>query len=254
MGLLDDKVIAVTGAASGIGAAIAEICLREGAHVAAGIHERKISWEPPEGSADRRRVIPIDAASATSVREAVSEIVAWKGRIDGLVCAAGLLRTGLLVAQDPLEGDEVIDVNLMGAVRAARAALPVMSRQRAGVLLFVSSVAALRPSRGQALYAASKAAIEGLTRAIAVEAGGRGVRALCLRPGPVDTEMLAATLALAPDLGESVPLGRVGKPSEIAEVAAFLLSDRASYLTGVVVPVEGGWTASASATGRARPR
>ena len=117
-------------------------------------------------------------------------------------------------------------------------------RQRSGAILNVSSVAAARPSKGQSVYAATKGALEALTRAVAVEYGRKGIRCHCLRPGPVDTDMFAATKALA---GEEVlariPLQRFVTPEEVAAFAVFLLSDRASAVTGAVVTIDGGYAA-----------
>ena len=123
-----------------------------------------------------------------------------------------------------------------------RTLLPVMMRARTGVLLNVSSVAAARPTRGQSVYAATKGAVESLTRALALEYAAKGVRVLCLRPGPVDTDMLAGTRAIAgAELLARIPLGRVATPAEVAEHAAFLLSDRAAFATGTVHVVDGGY-------------
>lgn len=238
--MLSGRTIVVTGATGGLGRALVQVCAAHGASVAAGYRGEALDFGP------NTLPVPLDVTRDDDVSAAIRQVLAWRGRIDGWVSAAGVLRTGLVVGSDPGDDAAVLDVNLGGALRCARAVLPVMVRQRGGVLVHVSSVAAERPTRGQAVYAASKAALEGLTRALAVEVGGRGVRVVCVRPGPMDTPMLAGARALAPDLAGAVPLRRVATAAEVAEVVAFALSDRAAYVTGTVIPVEGGWTANGS--------
>lgn len=237
--MLAGKVVVVTGAGGGLGSAVVRAAHAHGAHVIAG-HRRPMVL--PDGVLP----VPVDVTDDDSVNRLARAALDAHGRIDGWVQAAGVLRTGLLLAAEPAVETEQLDVNLVGAIRCARAALAPMVRQRSGVLLFVSSVAAERPTRGQAVYAATKAALEGLTRGLAVEVGGRGVRVACVRSGPMDTPMLDGARAVAPELAAGVPLRRVASPDEVAEVLCFLLSDRASYVTGSVIPVEGGWTVSGS--------
>jgi 3-oxoacyl-[acyl-carrier protein] reductase len=136
----------------------------------------------------------------------------------------------------------VVRTNVIGPLACARAVIPAMLRQRSGVILNVSSVAAERPVRGQSVYAATKGALESLTRALAVEYGRKGIRCHCIRPGPVDTEMFAATKALAEDeVLERVPLKRFVQPDEVAQFAVFLLSDRAAAITGSIHAIDGGF-------------
>src|SRR5204862_5391917 len=132
--------------------------------------------------------------------------------------------------------------NVLGPLACARAVLPSMLAQKKGVILFIGSVAASRPVRGQAAYATTKSSVEALTRAIAVEYGRKGIRALCLRPGAVATDMLEATRTMAEDeIVSRIPVRRIAEPLEIAKVATMLLSLDAAYVNGAVVDVDGGY-------------
>jgi 3-oxoacyl-[acyl-carrier protein] reductase len=137
---------------------------------------------------------------------------------------------------------EQLDVNLLGPILCVQAALGVFLEQRSGVILNISSVAAIRPARGQAVYAASKGGLESLTRALAVEYARKGIRVHGIRPGPVDTRMMESTAALAEaEVISRIPLGRLGRPEEIADLAVFLLSDRATFVTGSIHTIDGGY-------------
>jgi 3-oxoacyl-[acyl-carrier protein] reductase len=244
--MLADRRVVITGASGGIGRAIALACAREGAVVGIGHHrstERATALLAEiEALGRRAHLLPFDVTDASAVNAAAAAFAEREGRIDAWVSSAGVCLPGLLVTEDDSRIRTQIDVNLLGPVFAARAALPFMLRQRAGVLLHVGSVASARPARGQAVYAATKGAVEALTRALAVEYAKKGIRALCLVPGAVDTGMLAGTLALAEEeVTARIPLRRVATPEEVAEAAVFLLSDRARYMTGVSVPVDGGY-------------
>lgn len=244
--LLPDRRIVVTGAAGGIGRAIALACAREGAVIGIG-HRRSVEAAGAlrgeiEALGGRAHLLSMDVTDPLEVTAAATTFANLEGRIDAWVSCAGVCHPGLLATEDDGRIHEQIDVNLLGPIFAARAALPHMLRQRGGVLLFIGSVAASRPARGQAVYAATKGAVESLTRALAVEYAKKGVRALCLVPGAVDTAMLRGTLALAEDEVKSrIPLQRVATAGEVAETAVFLLSDRASYMTGSTVAVDGGY-------------
>ena len=250
-GLLEGKRIAVTGASRGIGRAIALTAAREGAAVAvlyrtraeAAAEVAKTIEDDHGGTAvhlafDHCEFDTIDL-SVGAVADALGGLDAWVG------CGSEVLE-GLFVTSDAERLRRQLDVALVGPMLAARAAIERMMRphdgRRGGVLLFIGSVAAARPARGQAAYAAAKGGIESLTRALAVEYAKKGIRALCLRPGAVDTDMLEATRALAEsELEARIPLKRVATPEDVAEHAVFMLSDRASYATGSVVTVDGGY-------------
>lgn len=244
--LLADKRIVVTGAGRGIGRAIALACAREGAVV--GVNYRRseaeakaLVGELAASPAGRAHLCPFDVTEPAAIADAVAGFVAKEGRIDGWVNNAAVNHPALLATVDDARIRAQLDTNLLGPIFATRAVLRIMLAQRSGVILNVSSVAAVRPARGNSVYAASKGGLESFTRAIAVEYAKKGIRALCLRPGAVDTDMLRATMDLAEaEVLARIPLRRVASPAEIAELAVFLLSDRASYLTGSEYGADGG--------------
>jgi 3-oxoacyl-[acyl-carrier protein] reductase len=185
--------------------------------------------------------VKCDVADRESVAEAVSTAAGEHGPIELMVYAAGITRDGLMLRMADRDWDDVIDTDLGGAWSAARAVLPGMARGRFGRLLFVGSVVGLSGSAGQANYAAAKAGLVGLARSLAREYAGRGITANVLAPGLVDTAMTASlTDVQRADIVGRTPLGRAATVDEIAAVASFLVSDDASYVTGAVVPVDGG--------------
>ncbi|WP_437650849.1 SDR family NAD(P)-dependent oxidoreductase [Sorangium sp. So ce362] len=246
--LLEGKRVVVTGASRGLGRAIALACAREGA-AGVGIGYRERASEAADVAAaveaargGRALALGFDVADEAAVAAAVARFEAEVGPIDGWVNGAGVVAPGLLVTGDVAQIRAQIETNLLGPLLCARAVLPRMMRRKRGVVLNVSSVAAVRPARGQAAYAAAKGGIEALTRALAVEYARKGIRVVCLRPGPVDTDMLGGTRALAgEEIVARVPQQRIAAPGEIADYAAFLLSDRAAYVTGAVASVDGGY-------------
>jgi 3-oxoacyl-[acyl-carrier protein] reductase len=240
--MLEGKRIIVTGASRGIGRAIALACAGAGARIGINVHrsegEARALCEEIGASAV---LLPFDVADSAAVAVAFELFARETGGIDALVNNAAINLPALLVSSTDEEIDAMLRTNLRGPIVCTRAAIPTMLRQRSGAILNVSSVAAERPSRGQAVYAATKGGIESLTRAVAVEYGRKGIRCHCIRPGAVDTEMIGTTKALAEDeVLDRIPLRRMATPEEIASLAVFLLGDSAGYITGSVHTIDGG--------------
>jgi len=226
--------VLVTGGNRGIGLAIARAFADAGDNVV--ITHR--SGEPPEGLQGVRCEVT-DSASVDAAFTAAEEILG--GPVEVLVANAGITRDTLLMRMSDDDFDSVIDTNLAGAFRCARRAATGMIRKRRGRIVLISSVVGLYGSPGQANYAASKAGLVGLARSISRELGGRGITANVVAPGFIETEMTAvlpeeqkkAYLA-------SIPAGRFATPEEVASVVRFVAGDDAAYITGAVIPVDGG--------------
>jgi 3-oxoacyl-[acyl-carrier protein] reductase len=238
--------VAVTGASRGIGRAIALGCGRAGATVGVGYRaSREAAGEvcrAIEAEGGRAHAFAIDLASQESVAGAIAEVDAALGGLDGFVSNAAMHVAGPLVAADPDALARLVATNVLGPILCAREVAARMMARRRGVLLFVGSVAASRPARGQAAYAATKGSLEALTRALAVEYARKGLRTACIRPGAVDTDMLSATKHLAEDeIVARVPMRRLASPDEIARLAVFLLGDGGAYVNGAIVDVDGGY-------------
>ncbi len=245
MGLLEGKVAIVTGATRGIGRAIALKYASEGADVAftyRSQHEAAASLvEELEALGVRTKAYASDAASFDDAHTVVDDVRESFGHIDILVCNAGVTRDGLMMRMSEDQWDTVIDTNLKSAFNFVHACTPVMARQRGGSIICMSSVVGLSGNAGQCNYAASKAGLVGLVKSIAKEMGPRGIRANCIAPGFIATDMTAALPdATRSEWEKQIPLRRGGTPDDVAGVALFLASDLAGYVTGQVVSCCGG--------------
>jgi NAD(P)-dependent dehydrogenase (short-subunit alcohol dehydrogenase family) len=227
------RVVLVTGGARGIGLACAQRFAALGDRVAVTYN----SSPPPEGLFG----VQCDVTAASSVDAAFAAVEAHFGPVEVLVSNAGITKDGLLLKMSEESFTSVIDTNLTAAYRVAKRATPSMLRARSGRIILVSSVVGLLGSAGQANYAASKAGLVGLARSLARELGSRSITVNVVAPGPVETDMTAALgdKRLA-ELTDAVPLGRMASPDEIAGVITFLASPDAAYITGAVIPVDGG--------------
>jgi 3-oxoacyl-[acyl-carrier protein] reductase len=240
------RIAIVTGASRGIGRAVALDLAGRGLDVAVGFHRDQAAAAGTvaaiEAAGRRAVAVQADVADPDQVARLFEAVDRSLGMVDVLVASAGVTRDGLLGASEPGDLAAILDVNLGGIVHCCRHAARRMISGRRGVITLVSSVAAQRPGRGQSLYAASKGAVESLTRALAVELAPRNVRVNAVAPGVIETAMTDDLRALAPDeLTRRVLLRRLGQPEEVARVIGFLCSDDASYVTGQVWNVDGGF-------------
>jgi 3-oxoacyl-[acyl-carrier protein] reductase len=184
---------------------------------------------------------PSDAASFEDAHAVVEDVKATFGRIDVLVNNAGITRDGLMMRMDEAAWDAVIDTNLKSAFNFIHACTPVMARQRGGSIINMSSVVGIAGNAGQCNYAASKAGLIGLTKSFTKEMGPRGIRANCIAPGFIATDMTdALPEAMRADLEKQIPMRRGGTPEDVAGVALFLASDMSAYVTGQVISCCGG--------------
>jgi NAD(P)-dependent dehydrogenase (short-subunit alcohol dehydrogenase family) len=229
-----ERVALVTGGSRGIGLACARRLAAEGYRVAVTY----LTSAPPQGLFG----VKCDVTSAADVDRAFTEVSEhFGGPVEVLVSNAGVTRDGLLLRMSEDDFTSVIDANLTASYRVAKRAARDMLRARKGRILLMSSVVALLGSAGQANYAASKAGLVGLARSLARELGSRGITVNVVAPGLVATDMTAELGAKRLDeLSAAIPLGRIASPDEIAGVVAFLASPDAAYISGAVIPVDGG--------------
>jgi len=238
---LSGRVALVTGSTRGIGRAIAESLHAAGAAV--GIVGRSVetAQEVARAIGERTAGFGCDVTNADTVRAAISACEGSLGPIDILVNNAGVTRDNLLVRLTDAEWDEVLAANLKGAFVATQAVIRGMMKRRWGRVINITSIVGLTGNKGQANYAASKAGLIGFTKSVAKEYAGRGVLANCVAPGFIDTDMTTALPdAIRAALLESIPLGRLGAPADIAGAVLFLASDFGAYITGQTLVVDGG--------------
>ena len=240
MKLLEGKVALVTGAGRGIGKAIALRYAEEGANVAftdLAINEAvEETIKEIEALGVKAKAYASNAANFDETHEVVKQVVDDFGRIDILVNNAGITKDGLMMRMSEAQWDAVINVNLKSAFNFIHAVTPVMAKQRSGSIINMSSVVGVSGNAGQCNYSASKAGMIGLAMSIAKEMGPRGIRANCIAPGFIITEM---TNQLSQEIKDQwaaqIPLRRGGTPEDVANVAVFLGSDLSSYVSGQVI-------------------
>ena len=247
---MKNKVVVVTGAASGLGKASVERFVREGASVALldreDVSKTAATIEANGGSA---LGVSADVSDEQSVADAFDAVMKRFGRVDALVHFAGISRRKLIPDMSISDWDEIMDINFKGTFIVCKAAITLMKESGGGSIVTTGSELAFVGAANIAAYSASKAGVVHLTRCMARDHGEDGIRVNCVCPGPIDTPMLQNSVAGAPDPAaarrgaeNSTILGRLGRPEEIANMVHFLSSDEASYITGAAMLVDGGVT------------
>ena len=245
MKLLEGKVALITGGTRGIGKSIVMAYAKQGASVAfTYLHSAdlalKVEAEVSQMGVKVKSYLS-DASNFAASEQLVQNVVADFGRVDILINNAGITRDGLLMRMSESQWDEVMDTNLKSAFNMTRAMAPIMMKQRSGSIVNISSVVGVMGNIGQANYSASKAGMIGLTKSVAKELGARGVRCNAIAPGFIVTEMTDNASNASRSLWlDMIPMRRGGKPEEVADVAVFLGSDMASYVSGQVISCCGG--------------
>lgn len=252
---LQGKMAVVTGAGSGIGAAIARVFAASGAHVAVVDRDEAAARQVADEIAAARgaaTAYTCDVSQPASVEALFSAVTAAHPRIDVLVNNAGIAHVGTVETTTPEDLDRLYRVNVFGVYLCAHAAVPIMLRQGGGVILNMCSVAALVGITDRFAYSMTKGAVLTMTRSIAADYVKRGIRCNCICPGRVHTPFVDGYLAknypgrekeMMQTLSEYQPIGRMGRPEEIAQLALYLCSDEASFVTGAAYPIDGGVTA-----------
>ncbi|MGO2312847.1 MAG: 3-oxoacyl-ACP reductase FabG [Brachybacterium tyrofermentans] len=232
--ITEPRSVLITGGSRGIGYAIAEEFLRRGDKVA-------VTSRSGQGGPEGALTVAAEVTSGESLDAAVKAVEEAHGPIEVLVANAGVTDDQLLLRMSDESFETVLDTNLTGSFRTVKRVIKSMMRKKKGRIVLIGSVVGLYGSPGQVNYAASKAGLLGIARATTRELGSRGITANVVAPGYIDTEM---TAALAEDVQASykkaIPAGRFADPAEVARVVAFIASDEASYISGAVIPVDGG--------------
>lgn len=246
---LANKVAIITGAASGIGAETVRLFLESGAAVVA-VDIKPISEDVRREHTTRLRMVTGDVADGATAEKYVAEALTGFGRVDVLINNAAIALVKPLHEHAPEEWDRVMNINVKSIYWSARYAVPVMQRQRSGVILNTGSISSVAGMKGQGAYAASKGAVVQMTRQMAIEYAADGIRVNAVCPGTVETPLVRQAAADSGDasafmrrLQDAHPIGRIAEPREIAQLFRFLASDDARFITGAALMIDGGYTA-----------
>ena len=243
--LLDGKVALVTGASRGIGRAVAIRLAAEGASVAVNYAGNQKAAEEVkaviEAAGGQVLLVQADVADAEAVKGMVNKVKETFGSIDILVNNAGITRDGLLMMMKEDDWDAVMDTNLKGIFHCTKLVSKLMMKKRAGCIVNMTSVVGVMGNAGQSNYAAAKAGVIGFSKSIARELAPRGITVNMIAPGCIDTDMTAALPDKVKEaMLQDIPLGRIGRPEDVADAVLFLVSGKASYITGQLIHVDGG--------------
>ena len=241
---LDGKVALITGGAQGIGRIISEELAGQGAHVILGdinLEGAEKTVAEMQQSGAKASAVRIDVSSSTDVKSVFDSILKEYKPVDIVVNNAGITRDGLLVRMKEADWDLVMNINLKGSFLCSQQAAKQMMKQKSGAIVNIASIVGLMGNFGQANYSASKAGLIGFTKTLAREVAPRGIRANAVAPGFIDTEMTRVLEeSVRAKLVEQIPLARLGQPEDVARCVSFLVSEKASYITGQVINVNGG--------------
>jgi len=239
-------VVVISGGSRGLGLALVDLFLERGWRVATFSRSATAELETrlaTQGAGDRLMWLAADGGAADDVRDFARHAAKRWGRIDALVNNAGIGSDGLLALMREEDIDRVLDVNLRGAILLTQACVKAMIRQGSGSVVNISSVNGVRGHSGVAVYSATKAALDGMTRSLARELGPRNIRVNSVAPGYFESEMVGELSAEATErIRRRTPLGRLASPREISEAVYFLASERGGFITGQVLVVDGGLT------------
>ena len=241
----DNKIAVITGASRGIGKAIAIELSSQGAYVVINYHQSVSAAEEVANSivnsGGKCKLTRFDVSDFTRVQEEIDKVAEELGGLHILVNNAGIAKDGLLLRMKENDWDEVLSVNLKGVFNCTKAASKIMLKQRYGRIINITSIVGEMGNAGQTNYSASKAGIIGLTKSTAKELGSRNITVNAISPGFIETDITQDLSQKIKDAYiEAIPLGRFGKPHDVAKAVMFLASDDASYITGEVVRVNGG--------------
>ncbi|MDD3337419.1 MAG: 3-oxoacyl-[acyl-carrier-protein] reductase [Lachnospiraceae bacterium] len=243
--MLKDKVAVVTGASRGIGRAIALEMAKNGAKVVinynGSVEKAEEVKKEIEANGGEAMIYQCNVSDFAACEQFIKDVVTAYGRIDILVNNAGITRDGLIMKMKEEDFDQVLDINLKGTFNTIRFVSRIMMKQRQGSIINMSSVSGVLGNIGQANYAASKAGVIGLTKSMARELAARNITVNAIAPGFIDTDMTSVLSDAVKEASVAqIPLGHFGKPEDIANVAAFLASEKGAYITGQVIHVDGG--------------